>query len=138
MWDIFPTTDYFIFTGNSTIKRDGSLVMGRGIAREVRDKWPGIDLEIGQALQGHIHTDGFYGLVLGKKIGVFQVKKYFGHSAEPKLIEASAILLQIEAEKNPEKKYAMNFPGIGNGHLKYNDVLPLLQNIPDNVDIWTF
>ena len=138
MWDTWPTTDYFIFTGNSFIKRNGALVMGRGIAREVRDKWPGIDVEIGRELMKHIHTDNFYGLVLGEKIGVFQVKHHFSDPAELILIAASAELLRIEAEDHPHARYALNFPGIGNGHLKYDNVLPLLKHLPDNVNIWTF
>ena len=135
MWETWPTTDYFIFTGNSFIKRNGALVMGRGIAREVRDKWPGIDVEIGQALSTKMRDAGFYGLMLEKKIGVFQVKHHFADPAELILIAASAELLRIEAEDHPTTRYALNFPGIGNGHLKYDHVLPLLKHLPDNVNI---
>ena len=138
MWETWPTTDYFIFTGNSFIKRNGALVMGRGIAREVRDKWPGIDIEIGREISKRIPIFGFYGLVLGKKIGVFQVKRDFADPADLDLIAESADLLQIEAENHPHTRYALNFPGIGNGHLKYDHVLPLLKHLPDNVNIWQF
>lgn len=137
MWDIFDYTNHFIFTGNNYIKQNGALVMGRGIAREVRDRFPGVDLAIGK--QVDVRTKhGFYGLILGRHIGVFQVKRHFGEAADLGLISDSAFILSDVAGRNPENRFDMNFPGIGNGHLKYNDVLPIIQNLPDNVHIWTF
>ena len=35
MWDEYEEADHLIFTGNSFVKNDGTLVMGRGIARTV-------------------------------------------------------------------------------------------------------
>jgi formylmethanofuran dehydrogenase subunit D len=36
-----------VVTTNGTIKKDGACVMGRGIARQVRDSIPGIDKRLG-------------------------------------------------------------------------------------------
>lgn len=41
----------FLFTGNSTIKTNGALVMGRGAALEVRDAYPGIDHALGKKIE---------------------------------------------------------------------------------------
>lgn len=40
-----------IFTGNSTIRGDGALVMGRGAALQVRDAYPGIDKKMGNQIR---------------------------------------------------------------------------------------
>ena len=68
MWRVFDEVDYFVITTNAIIKRNGAVVMGAGIAKQMRDK----------------------------------------------------------------------YPGIGNGGLASWAVAPLLQNLPDNVQIWTF
>ena len=134
MWTIFDTTDHFIFTGNAFIRKDGALVMGRGIAREVRDRHPGQDLYFGGRIT-HLQP---YHLILGDHFGVFQVKHHFSDTADLGLIGHSVIVLAKAAKDAPTERFDMNFPGIGNGHLAYNDVLPLLENLPDNVHIWTF
>jgi hypothetical protein len=41
----------FLFTGNSTVKTNGALVMGRGAALEVRDLYPGVDHMLGRKIE---------------------------------------------------------------------------------------
>jgi len=134
MWDIWDLTDKFIFTGNSTVKRNGALVMGRGIAREVRDRFTGIDLKIGNAIKFDVGQN--YGFLEGSKICVFQVKHHWGNPASLQLVRAS--VAKMRANVDPTLRYDMNFPAIGNGGLSYNEVYPLIKELPDNVHIWTF
>jgi hypothetical protein len=47
-WD---RRDLLIFTSNGVVKRDGTLVMGRGIAKLVRDFYPGIDRVFGRRVK---------------------------------------------------------------------------------------
>lgn len=138
MWDVFDTTDHFIITTNAFVKNNGALVMGAGIAKQVRDRWPGIDVEIGQTILRICGNGGAYGLILQNKLGVFQVKHHFKHQANLALIKKSSLALEALARANPDKTYSMNYPGIGNGHLNKWAVEPLLLNLPDNVEIWTF
>ena len=37
MWTAFATADLFLITTNSTIRKDGALVMERGQSRQSRD-----------------------------------------------------------------------------------------------------
>ena len=138
MWNIWNETDHFIITTNRIIKRNGAVVMGRGIAKTVRDKWPGVDVQFGNAIKANINEFGFYGVILGKKLGLFQVKEHWASKADPGLISASSSALNEYACTYPDQRFDLNFPGIGNGQLKYEDVLPLLADLPDNVHIWTF
>jgi len=134
MWSVFGLVDHFVITTNSTIKKNGAVVMGAGIAKQVRDKWPGIDVEIGNAING-VDT---YGLILGSDIGVFQVKHFWGDDADVRLIKYSTMELAMHAVANPDRTYALNFPGIGNGGLPYEVVKPIVDVLPDNVQVWTF
>lgn len=134
MWSVFDEVDHFVITTNSFIKNNGAVVMGAGIAKQVRDTYPGIDQVIGAAIQ-HMGT---YNVIIGGKIGVFQVKYHFKDAADLALITASTAALASIATSNPAKIYALNFPGIGNGKLSYNSVKPVVDLLPDNVQIWTF
>lgn len=138
MWSVFDEVDYFVITTNAVIKRNGAVVMGAGIAKQVRDQYPGIDVEIGKGIQKVCASGGEYGLILGNKIGVFQVKYHYKHMANLALISQSAKELAAHAEANPDKTYALNYPGIGNGGLAPWLVEPLLEILPDNVQVWTF
>jgi hypothetical protein len=41
MWSAYPQADLFLITTNSTLKNDGCLVMGKGIALEAAQRFPG-------------------------------------------------------------------------------------------------
>ncbi len=133
--DLSPVRSLLIFTGNSYIKRNGALVMGRGAARQVRDQYPGIDRDIG----GQIENLGFYGLVMSQhvrpNIGAFQVKYSAFEPATLELIERSTECLQKYAE-NPAFPIYMNFPGVGNGRLTRDQVWPIIETLPDNVFVY--
>ena len=143
MWSVEQEVDHFIITTNSFIKRNGALVMGAGIAKQLRNKHPGIDIEIGYTITSltrpfdtQIRT--YYGLILGTYYGMFQVKYHFKDPASLDLIKRSTKELQVHAETNPTKKYALNFPGVGNGKLAYELVKPVMDTLPDNVQVWTY
>lgn len=138
MWTVFDEVDHFLITTNSFLKQNGALVMGAGIAKQVRDTFPGIDRDIGAAIRqicGHL---GRYGVLLGNHLGVFQVKYYFVDPADLDLIRHSTNMLGRMADQAPTSSFALNFPGIGNGKLAFDDVYPIVDALPDNVQIWTF
>jgi len=146
MWSIFKETNFFIFTGNSYLKTNGALVMGRGLALEVRTRIPGIDLKLGKLIHEHIDPDtkkyGFltnHILEAKKMIGIFQVKTHYQFDASLDLIKYSAEMLLAFALLLPDKRFDMNFPGIGYGRLKRQDVLKVIKPIlPDNIRVWSF
>ena len=141
------TKHRFVFTGNSYIKRNGSLVMGAGAAKAVRDAYPGFDQAIGKAIT--LQYPGYnsqYGLIWPDRtdlkhqglplIGCFQVKFHFKDRAKTWLIESSAQKLTRLALEKPEITFHMNYPGIGNGGLSEHYVAPLLTCLPDNVILY--
>ena len=138
----------YLFTANSIVKPNGELVMGRGIAKAVKDSYPGIDKVFGKRIpfgsrfglskvyfQADIWDEkwGAYKII---PIYAFQTKTDYRHSSPLDLIEYSVSKLKEEAESYPDVTYHLPFPGCGNGGRTNEEVLPLLQCLPDNVLIY--
>ena len=132
--------DVYLVTTNSYIRRDGALVMGRGAAKQLATRFPKLPYEFGKRIK---HLDEYNIGVLTDlntklNLGAFQVKYHFKDAADLALIERSVDELVSVAHERSERKFNVNFPGIGNGKLDYDQVLPLLERLPDNVYVWTF
>lgn len=135
-----------LFTGNSYITKAGALVMGRGAALQAKEKWPELPYILGRQIT-HLSK---YGIAWADSlnVGVFQVKYNFKDDADLELITYSTNKL-LEGLSDYEwvkketgvwvepLKYAMNFPGIGWGHLqnKRDEILKIISVLPDNVEI---
>ena len=149
MWESFPESDLFLVTGNSVVKKDGTLVMGRGIAKEAKERYPQFPLAAGQYLSRHqeYRKNKPYGLLLNvykmcPKLGVFQVKAHYKDKASIELIRYSTMLLSIYIKKYESmiNTVNLNFPGIGYGGLDRKEVLPILEEFlsdsAQKVTIW--
>lgn len=151
MWSVYYEADLFLITTNATLKQNGALVMGRGIARQARDRFPGLDLALGRhicrvcggpsvALRAGL---GEYGLLVSPrwpaaKMGAFQVKTHYGQTADLHLIARSVEALTAWCEAHPQARVHLNYPGIGNGRLRPADVWPLVARLPEMVTLWTY
>ena len=144
--DLWSSKDPIIlFTGNSTLRKDGALVMGRGAALEAKTRYPELPLRLGEKIKFFYGNLGRYGVILdfkaypgmepGQRLGVFQVKTLYSNSAELELIEYSCEHLVRMIEKL-ELPVSMNFPGIGFGNLSREFVLPIVSKLPDLVTIY--
>ncbi len=151
MWSVYDNTDLFVITTNATIKRNGALVMGRGIARQARDRFLGLDAALGKhilSVCGNPSTrlrtgQGQYGLLVSPRwpkagLGAFQVKGHYSQPASLALIRHSVDALCAWCVAHPNALVALNFPGIGNGRLCREDVLPILMQLPEQVVIWEY
>jgi hypothetical protein len=153
--------DLFLFTGNATLNSQLHLVMGRGAALEAKHRFPNCDRTFGSLLllrakvdfsklkgttllqiNKRIQAAGPYGVLLHPDIalGVFQVKWHYLECALPELIAHSVKDLAALARQyqSRNKTIAMNFPGIGYGRLDEDRVLPLLDRLPDCVEVWKY
>ena len=126
--------DVYLFTGNSTVRKDGGVVMGRGAARQCRDIWPNLARNLGSQLEKDSEASLLWVDVNQyQRLGWFKVKNHWQESADLDLIAKSAGELAKEAVWYAHSTFHMNFPGIGNGRLAMKDVMPLLETLPDNV-----
>jgi len=135
IWDVYDKTDHFLFTANNVIKRNGALVMGAGIAKQVRDRFPGIDLVAGKEVS---RAGSQYGVILGKKIGLIQTKYHWKDKSPMELICHSVSKLRAIALSRSTERFDLTLPGCGHGGQSYNAVLPFISELPDNVHVWTY
>lgn len=143
MWRAYATADLFLITTNTTVTARGTLVMGRGIARQARDRFPGLAEALGQHILNICGGLGEYGLLISPcwpaaKLGAFQVKQHYSQPASLELIRRSTAALCAWCAEHPTATVAVNFPGIGNGRLCREDVLPIIAQLPDQITIWQY
>lgn len=136
-----------IFTANSTLTKDGRLVMGAGAAKECRDAFIGIDKEFGsriKRIRDLYKTYNFcYMEILFKsqyekwtRVGAFQTKCDWRNTSPTDLIYESTKQLINTSKCNPTKEFHMNFPGINYGGLSVESVTPIIEELPDNVFVY--
>jgi hypothetical protein len=135
MFEMWGHCDLFLVTTNSYIRKDGGLVMGRGAAKQLKEKVPESPFKLGSQI-GHLkeycivtcddHDTYFH---YDQPYGAFQVKRHYAEAADLRLIEESAIMLSrwLASPWEQDSLYVLNFPGIGNGGLKREAVLPVLE-----------
>jgi len=146
MWNAYVDCDAFCITTNSYIKKNGALVMGRGIARTARDLFDktesALDKRLGSRIKEKCDHLGVYGIIPAdpenSRIVAFQVKTHFREDASISLIRNSTQKLREVATSYSDRRFDLNFPGIGNGGLNSKDVRPVIEDLPDNVNIWRF
>lgn len=127
--------DWRIITTNGFVKKNGECVMGRGCAAEAKVKWPSLPKELGTLL----HNSGNQVFRLEQyKLYTFPVKHNWYEKADQKLIEQSVAQILPSVRFSGELTFVMPRPGCGNGGLKWDDVKPLLEPLPDNVKVITF
>ena len=137
---IEPGNGVWLCTTNSYIRKDGALVMGRGCAKAMAEAFPGLPMMLGARIE---HLSEYNIGILEDEtsniaLGAFQVKYHFKQDADLGLIERSCSALWALADLKPEREFHLNYPGIGNGRLKASDIEPLIQLLPDNVNVWQF
>jgi hypothetical protein len=156
MWSAWEAADLFVITTNSTLRagsslraasslrlNDKALVMGRGIARQAKKRFPGIAAALGSAIGVQCGSGGFYGLLVSPawpdaKLATFQVKTDWRDSADLDLIRRSTVMLVNWCKAHPDSQVHLNFPGIGNGKRKRADVKPIIDGLPETVTIWEY
>ncbi len=137
MWDVFGQ-GIFMITTNPIQRKDGAVVMGRGIALEAKTKFPELPYIFGEKLKknGNLFVDQI-GVFDSVPIWYFMVKDHWFKDADLGIIASSCWMLQKHF-LGMDQRVDLNFPGIGNGKLPRDRVLYLLEELPDNIHIWEY
>lgn len=80
MWDSYEVADLFLITTNSTLTRPNKLVMGRGIALQAKERFPGLDTALGRQIGT---ACGSYGGL--EKTAVLPLVEQLPHTISPSL-----------------------------------------------------
>lgn len=147
MWDQFGKTDWFLITTNPVINAKGAVVMGRGIALEAAKRYPRLPYDMAERIKGAegvtispVWNIGFYD---GQRVGYFMTKYHWKKDSDLGLIGQSVdsladTLVTLKKAFGSAIRVDLNFPGIGNGKLSREDVLPIIERLPDNVHVWEY
>ena len=127
---------FTLVTGNSSFDKKGLLVMGKGATLDFKKRFPEEHKQLSILAQNKMVTGQYYGLVIYKTKGVFQVKYFWGEPALLDLIRSSTNELIKFSKSHRDWTFAMNFPGIGAGNLAIEDVMPIVSKLPDNVYLY--
>jgi hypothetical protein len=143
MWSVFDTTDIFMITTNPVRRKDGAVVMGRGIALEAKERFPRLPFAFGEVLDGPAVDEAHFSVGFidhfgeqGTPVWYFMVKNHWRNPASLSIIEDSVDAIRYIYHNFEGRRVDLNFPGIGNGHLDRESVLRIIQQLPDNFYIW--
>ena len=141
MWKIWDESNLFLITTNAFVKRNKELTMGRGMAKQAATRDSQIPLYFGREMKRQGNHMQVYGLFIPplwptRKEGAFQTKLHWQDRADIEIIQASTRELMDWAYEHHFMRADLNFPGIGLGRLHREEVLPIMEILPDNVHIW--
>lgn len=140
IWDVWDDANLVCITTNSVIKSNGELVMGKGIALEAKNKMPGLPIIAGDLVHYFGNRYGFIYVPLHPPIGLFQTKYHYSGKSDIELIRFSVSKLidfiTDDLYCNAFESINLNFPGINNGMLARDVVLPIISKLPDIVHVW--
>lgn len=138
MWSAYDEADLMLVTTNSTVRQDGQLVMGRGAAKQAKERFPQVPVAYGDAVAKLDHVT--YGIItpdevgLDCKVGIFQVKLHYRKAARLDIIRVSCLQLRERVRTGQiTGNVHLNYPGIGNGGLPVDKVQAILDTfLPSN------
>ena len=136
IWKDKEVLDYIGITTNSVINYKGHLVMGAGIAKEAKKRYPYSPEYFGEKITSKDCEGKFYGIIKYLDIFAFQTKLHWRDKAPLAVVEASVNMLNIIARNNTSKIFGLPFPAVNNGGRSQDEILPLLEKLPDNV--WVY
>lgn len=125
-WKLKCDFNYLAITTNGFVKTNEHAVMGRGIAKQAKDKYPGVDHLLGkkiQALGNHVH-------LLAADLVSFPVKHNWWETADIELIKRSCTELMTFLGNN--ETILLPRPGCGNGKLKWEEVKKVIAPLLDD------
>jgi len=138
LWTYADQGQWVAITTNGTVRRDGSLVMGRGVALEAARRYPALPRELGKVVA---RSGSHVWPMLKYKLFSYPVKAAFYDWAEFRLITWSAEELVSKVDVvnkmypgglNRIGQVYLVRPGCGNGGLHWVDVKPLISPILDD------
>jgi hypothetical protein len=130
MWKI--DCDAICVTTNGIIKKDGTAVMGAGVAHQAKIRYPSLPRELATALRltgnhvYHIPQSDCTNII------TFPTKHNWKDDSDIALIEQSCKELVVLTDKSRWNKIVLTRPGCANGKLDWSIVKPILEKHLDD------
>lgn len=155
IWLFQGFIDAICITTNGSVKSNGCAVMGRGVAKEALEHFPGIDRILGLSLKAHGNvpvilrenpaivsfptkpgdtilsdTARLLSWMVGRyKIG--QKVPGWAFKSDLEIIKTSARILRDLADRYSWSRIVLPLPGCGNGELSWGEVEKVLDQYLD-------
>lgn len=132
-WKLLKDYDALCVTTNGMVKKDGTQVMGRGIASQAKKRYKGIEKVHGTILKKNglkvqqIWYDNNYDCA----ILAFPTKHNWYEDGDIELIENSCYELMEYIDRKRYKKVILPKPGCSNGNLDWKKVKNVIEDILD-------
>lgn len=126
IWN-FYNLDYIAIPTNGTVTKANRLVMGAGVARQAKQIFPNIDLEFGRRVKEYGNQVHY---LHSPRVLSFPVKNNYWDKADSELIKLSCNQAMIARPANA--RVYLPLVGCGNGGLRKEDVLPILDKYLDD------
>lgn len=136
IWSLKDQYTYIGVTTNSYVSKTGHAVMGRGLAYQVKTKYPTAPITLGAKLR--VHGNIVQKISNDLNLVAFPVKEqdYMGMAIPKRIIESAKELMRF---LKPHETIILPRPGCGNGGLTWDKVKPLIEDIlDDRVTIVTY
>jgi hypothetical protein len=128
LWTLHDDGAVVVVTTNGLVARDGLARLGRGVARQAGERFPGFAARLGALLAEH----GNHVQLVGERIVAFPVEHHPLERPDPALIRRSAAELVALADREGWTRVALPRPGCGGGGLEWSEVRPLLAPLLDD------
>jgi hypothetical protein len=131
IWEAYNAGLWIVIPTNGFVKLDGNAVMGRGLAWQAKERFPCLQLDLGERLKeygNHVFVFSRYRII------TFPVKHKWMEDADLNLIQRSCMELRKLVEDGYIRSLPIYLPrvGCGNGKLDWKDVKPILEATLDN------
>lgn len=117
-----------VITVNGTVAKDGRAVLGRGVAKQAGEFFPGLATTLGR----QITAQGSQVYDLGNGLVSFPVEETAWSQPDPRIIARSAMELRRLADLKGWPRIIVPRPGCGGGGLRWGEVRPLLDSVLDD------
>jgi hypothetical protein len=133
IWDYHALGHPVVITTNMQIKKDGTAVMGKGIALQAAQRFPDLPRQYAQILPQKEYAGVYY---FGKyNLFTCPTKRHWRDNSDIYLIEESLCCIWLYiTHHNTGLKLPIYLPppGCGNGGLTWNEVQPKISRILDD------
>ncbi|MDC6267319.1 macro domain-containing protein [Lysinibacillus fusiformis] len=124
VFELFETGEYdaICITTNGIIKKDGTAVMGAGVALEAKKRFKGIEVRLAKRLKEDGNRLCQLGISENGAIISFPTKHHFKDKSDINLIKDSSKQLMELIEEKGYSKVLITPMGCGNGGLQWDYV----------------
>lgn len=133
LWDFHRKGHWVVITTNGFVRKNGSAVMGRGVAKQAAKRFPGIERGLGERIKATGNV--VHPFVQPVRIFTFPVKHNWWEKADLALIDKSVWQLIYLVTEMQLDRVCLPRVGCGNGERTWEEVKSLLEPLDERFTV---